>query len=75
MAHVRERRGREEERRQPERPYLERGARVAWFPWQHLGFVLEHSTSRLHLHKDYDEGTARLDLNSDGPALYLRVRF
>jgi hypothetical protein len=48
---------------------------VEWFPWQHLGFALEYSASRLHLHKTYSEGTAKLDLNSDGPALYLRARF
>lgn len=48
---------------------------VEWFPWQHLGFALEYSASRLHLHKDYQEGTAKLDLDSDGPALYLRARF
>lgn len=48
---------------------------VEWFPWQHLGFALEYSASRLHLHKDYDEGVAKLDLDSDGPALYLRARF
>lgn len=46
-----------------------------WFPWQQLGFALEYSASRLHLHKDYSEGAAKLDLNPDGPALYLRVRF
>lgn len=46
-----------------------------WFPWQNLGFALEYSASRLHLHKNYDEGTAKLDLDSDGPALYLRARF
>lgn len=48
---------------------------VEWFPWRHLGFALEYATSRLHLEKRYDEGTAKLDLNSDGPALYLRARF
>lgn len=46
-----------------------------WFPWQNLGFALEYSASRLHLEKDYQEGTAKLDLESDGPALYLRARF
>lgn len=48
---------------------------IEWFPWQHLGFALEYSTSRLHLNKDYREGIAKMDLNSDGPALYLRARF
>lgn len=48
---------------------------VEWFPWQHLGFALEYSASRLHLHKDYSEGSAKLGLNSPGPASYLRARF
>lgn len=48
---------------------------VEWFPWQHLGFALEYSASRLHLEKTYDKGTAKLNLDSDGPTLYLRARF
>jgi hypothetical protein len=48
---------------------------VEWFPWQNVGFALEYAASRLHLDKDYDQGTAKLDLNSDGPAFYLRARF
>jgi len=48
---------------------------LEWFPWQKLGFALEYSASRLRLEKDYPQGTAKLDLQSDGPALYLRARF
>ncbi|MBS0432938.1 MAG: hypothetical protein JSS21_11125 [Proteobacteria bacterium] len=48
---------------------------VEWFPWQNMGFALEYSASRLHLDKDFDDATAKLDLNSDGPAFYLRARF
>src|SRR5690242_16561089 len=48
---------------------------LEWFPWQRLGFALEYSASRLRLEKDYPQGTAKLDLQSDGPALYLRARF
>lgn len=48
---------------------------VEWFPWQNAGFGLEYSASRLHVNKKYDDATAKLDLNSDGPSLYLRVRF
>jgi hypothetical protein len=48
---------------------------LEWFPWQNAGFALEYSASRLHLERQYDQGTAKLDLNSDGPALYLRARF
>ena len=48
---------------------------VEWFPWQNVGFALEYSASRLHLDQEFDEGSAKLDLNSDGPALYLRARF
>ncbi|HEY3519934.1 MAG TPA: hypothetical protein VGK80_02705 [Rhodanobacteraceae bacterium] len=48
---------------------------VEWFPWQNVGFALEYAASRLHLDKNFDEGNAKLDLNSDGPAFYLRARF
>jgi len=48
---------------------------VEWFPWQNVGFALEYSASRLHLNKEYRDATARLDLKSDGPAIYLRARF
>lgn len=48
---------------------------VEWFPWQNVGFALEYSASRLHLDKEFDDASAKLDLNSDGPAFYLRARF
>lgn len=48
---------------------------VEWFPWHNIGLALEYSASRLHLNKEYHDATARLDLKSDGPALYLRARF
>lgn len=48
---------------------------VEWFPWHDAGFALEYAASRLHLDKAFDQGSAKLDLNSDGPALYLRARF
>jgi hypothetical protein len=48
---------------------------VEWFPWQNVGFALEYSASRLSLNKNLDEGKARLNLDSDGPAFYLRARF
>jgi hypothetical protein len=48
---------------------------VEWFPWRNVGLALEYSASRLHLNKDYHDATAKLDLKSDGPALYLRARF
>lgn len=48
---------------------------VEWFPWQNAGFGLEYSASRLHVNKEYDDATAKLDLKSDGPTLYLRLRF
>lgn len=48
---------------------------VEWFPWQHLGFALEYSAARLHLDRHYHQGVATLDLDSDGPTLYLRARF
>lgn len=48
---------------------------VEWFPWQHLGLALEYSASHLYLKKRYEDANAKLDLQSDGPALYLRARF
>ena len=48
---------------------------VEWFPWRNVGLALEYSASRLHLNKAYRDATAKLDLKSDGPALYLRARF
>lgn len=48
---------------------------VEWFPWRNLGFALEYSAARLHLVRSFDQGAAKLDLESDGPALYLRARF
>ncbi|HWG10693.1 MAG TPA: hypothetical protein VN693_04250 [Rhodanobacteraceae bacterium] len=48
---------------------------VEWFPWQNVGFALEYSASRLHLDKEFDDASAKLDLDSDGPAFYLRARF
>jgi hypothetical protein len=46
-----------------------------WFPWQNAGFALEYSVSRLRLHREFDQGDAKLHLKSDGPTLYLRARF
>lgn len=48
---------------------------VEWFLWHNVGLALEYSASRLHLNKKYHDATAKLDLKSDGPALYLRARF
>lgn len=48
---------------------------LEWFPWKNAGFGLEYSASRLHVKKKYDDATAKLDLKSDGPSLYLRMRF
>jgi hypothetical protein len=48
---------------------------VEWFPWQNVGFALEYTASKLHLHKDYHDATAKLDLKSNGPAFYVRMRF
>lgn len=48
---------------------------VEWFPWQNAGFGLEYSASRLHVNKKYDNAAAKLDLKSDGPTFYLRLRF
>jgi hypothetical protein len=48
---------------------------VEWFPWQNFGFALEYAASRLHLNKEYSDARLRLDLDSDGPAFYLRARF
>ena len=75
VAHVRERRGAKKNGGNLNGHIWNAALGVEWFPWQHLGFALEYSASRLHLHKDYDEGVAKLDLNSDGPVLYLRARF
>lgn len=54
---------------------LNAGLGVEWFPWQNLGFALEYSAARLHLVRSFDQAAAKLDLESDGPALYLRARF
>ncbi len=48
---------------------------VEWFPWRNVGFGLEYAASRLHLTKNYRNARAKLNLDSDGPAFYLRARF
>lgn len=48
---------------------------MEWFPWQNVGFALEYDASKLHLRKNYNDADAMLDLKSNGPALYLRMRF
>ncbi|MET0332216.1 MAG: hypothetical protein ABW154_12390 [Dyella sp.] len=48
---------------------------VEWFPWQNFGFALEYDASRLHLNKEYSDARLKLNLDSNGPAFYLRARF
>lgn len=48
---------------------------VEWFPWQNWGFALEYAATNLHLNKEYSDAKVKLDLDSNGPAFYLRARF
>lgn len=45
------------------------------FPWQHAGFALEYSTSRVKLRQRTSSYGAGLDMNLHGPSAFLRLRF
>lgn len=48
---------------------------VEVFPWQHAGFALEYSASRVKLRHRASEFGAGLDMDLRGPSAFLRLRF
>ncbi|HIV69657.1 MAG TPA: hypothetical protein H9903_01865 [Candidatus Aquabacterium excrementipullorum] len=46
-----------------------------WFPWKNVGIGAEYASTRIRLKQKDDAATARVRLELDGPAVYLRLRF
>lgn len=46
-----------------------------WFPWKNVGIGAEYASTRIRLKQKNDAATARMRLEFDGPAVYLRLRF
>lgn len=46
-----------------------------WFPWKNIGIGAEYASTRIRLKQKDDSATARVRLELDGPAVYLRMRF
>ena len=46
-----------------------------WFPWKNVGIGAEYASTRIRLKQKDDAATARVRLELDGPAVYLRMRF
>lgn len=46
-----------------------------WFPWKNLGVGAEYASTRIRLKQKDDASTARVRLEFDGPAVYMRLRF
>lgn len=50
-------------------------AGLEWFPTEHVGVGAEYATSRISLDRRKDEYAGNLELDVDGPSLFLRMRF
>jgi hypothetical protein len=48
---------------------------VEYFPWQNVGVGAEYGVARVRYKRVEDDYTARLNVNFDGPAVFLRLRF
>lgn len=48
---------------------------IEWFPWHNLGLGAEYGTTRIRLDREGSDYAADLDLDLEGPALFVRMRF
>lgn len=48
---------------------------LEWYPWQNLGFGAEYGINRIRLRDNRRNYLANLDLQNDGPSLFVRFRF
>lgn len=48
---------------------------LEWFPWKNIGVGAEYAATRINLKRNDDGDEARLKVNLQGPAVYLRLRF
>ncbi|HEY0178793.1 MAG TPA: autotransporter outer membrane beta-barrel domain-containing protein, partial [Dokdonella sp.] len=46
-----------------------------WFPWHNVGIGAEYAVTRIRLDRDAHNYTANLNVDLNGPAAYLRMRF
>jgi hypothetical protein len=48
---------------------------VEWYPWANLGFAAEYGVNCIKLQQEHEYYDDRLNLQLDGPSLFVRLRF